>query len=409
MFKNLMTTPLLLAGLWIAGSFTAAGAAEVPEPFRGHNPDSKFSITYDDVDAILRTMVVDVGRSTREVAAPSRAKTGTRMKTKVSRKTSTEGNRFFFEEFKDNEDYQAVLHSVRLALEGIPGRMPLEHFNRTEQLAYWLNLYNITLLDELVQIYPERDLEKELVGRKSILDDKVLNVAGVPLSLNDIQFNILAQNYPQDPRIMYGLFQGVIGGPNIRKRAYTAENVYRYLEDNAREFVNSNRGTYTRNGDFEVSTLYERNRHYFPDFDSDLKKHLMRFIEGRERNDLQAANRLDADIDDWTIADVYGTYKEIGGSFATSQAAMLDAVVSTQPDGQGGTVTTNFSVAGSSFIAKTEPIAPLSPAELELLSAIKAKEDAANLLRQGRVTVEELGTFPDASNDSQAENEADQN
>jgi hypothetical protein len=401
MFKKAISVSLVLAGMWAVSGL----AAEVPEPFRGHNPDSKFSIGYADVDAILRYMVVDVGRSTRKVAEPTRAQTGTRMRAQVSRTTSTEGNRFFFEEFKNNEEYRTALHNVRLALEAIPGKMALEHFSRTEQLAYLLNLYNITLLDELIRIYPEKDLEKELIGRKSILDQKILNVAGVPLSLDDIQFTILANNYAGDPRVMYGLFQGVIGGPNIRKRAYTGENVYRFLEDNAREFVNSNRGTYSRDGDFEVSTIYERNSHYFPNFDADLKKHLMSYIEGRERSDLQAANALHADIDDWTIADVYGTYQEVGGSFATSQAAMLDSVMSSQPDGQGGLISTNFSVASSSYIAKTEPLGALSPEQLELLTAIKTKEEAANLIRQGRVTVEELGEVPTTPQDGQQEDD----
>lgn len=405
MFKIARSVSLLVIGLWVVSGL----AAEVPEPFRGHNPDSQFSIQYGDVDAILRPMVVDVGRSTRAVAEPTRAQTGTRMRAKVARKSSSEGNRFYFEEFKDNEDYKKALHQVRLSLEAIPGRMALEHFNRTEQLAYWLNLYNVTLLDELVKIYPEKDLKKELLGKKSILDDKILTVAGVPLSLNDIQFTILAQNYPNDPRVMYGLFQGVIGGPNIRKRAYSGENVYRYLEDNAAEFINSNRGTYSRDGDFEISTQYERNRHYFPSFETDLKRHLMQYIEGRERNDLMAAESLKPDLNDWTIADVYGTYQEIGGSFASSQAAMIDSVISSQPDGEGGLLMTNFSVASSSYIAKTEPLAGLSPEQLELLTTVKAKEEAANLVREGRVTVEELGEVPTTPRPTGSEDENEQN
>ena len=407
--SRIFSISTLILGLFIAGPLSAQGSA-VPEPFQGHNPDSRFSINYSDVDAILRYMVLDVGRSTREVSEPARAKTGTRMKAKVSRKTSTEGNRFYFEEFKDNEEYQAALHNVRLALEGIPGRMPLENFNRTEQLAYWLNLYNIALIDELVKLYPEKDLEKELVGRKSILDDKILNVAGVPLSLDDIQFTILAQNYPGDPRIMYGLFQGVIGGPNIRKRAYTGENVYRYLEDNAREFVNSNRGTYSRNGDFEVSSLYERNSHYFPNFDADLKQHLTRYIEGRERNDLLAANTLDPDIDDWTIADVYGTQQQIGGSFSDSQAALLDAVKTQQPGPDGGAtapISASFSAASSSVLAKSPNLEEFSPEILNQLNTLKQKEEAANLLREGRVTVEEIGVAPDDEG-AGAEDDTDQ-
>ena len=376
----------------------AAGAAEVPEPFRGHDPDSKFSITYGDVDTILRAMVVDVGRSNRKVAEPPRAKTGTRMKAKVKRSTATEGNRFYFEEFADNEEYREMLHNVRLSLEAIPGRLPLEYFNRTEQLAYWLNLYNITLIDELVKIYPERDLKKELNGKKAITAQKVLNVAGVPLSLDDIQYTILPGNYPDNDRVIYGLFQGIIGGPNIRKRAYTAENVYRSLDDNAREFVNSNRGTYTRSGDFEVSSYYERNSHYFPNFDQDLKAHLMRFIEGPERTALQGASRLSADIDDWSVADVYGTQQTIGGSFSDSQAALLDAVQTKQPGPDGGAtaqISANFSVASSGVLAKSPNLEEFSPDIMDRLKTIKQKEEATRLLKEGRVTIEELGVAPD--------------
>lgn len=399
MLKKFAIISLVLASAWVVN-----GVAAVPAPFQGHDPDSAFSINYGDVDAILTTMVVDVGRSTREVSAPNRAKTGTRMKAKVSRTTSKEGNRFYFEEFEDNEEYQQALHNIRTALEAIPGRMPLESFSRREQLAYWLNLYNITLLDELVQIYPERDVKREIIGRKSILDEKILNVAGVPLSLNDIQYTVLAENYDNDPLIMYGLFQGAIGGPNIRKRAYTGENVRRYLQDNAEEFVNSNRGTYSRNRDFEVSTLYERNSRYFPNFDQDLKQHLLQYIEGPERTDLQAADELDPDIDDWNIADVYGSYQEIGGSFADSSAALMDAVISTQPDGEGGTIVTNASASYSSLVAKAEPVSVISPEQLDMLHSIKAREEAANLMKEGRVTVEELGTFP-VDDDTEADNE----
>lgn len=406
MFDKTFNAPALAACLFTMIAISSPAVAEVPEPFKGHDPASVFTIQYDDVNAILRHMVVDLGRSDRTVDKPEPPKTGTRMKAQKSRTTAKEGNRFFYEEFNKNEEYAVMLSEVQNSLEAIPDKIPLENFSRKEQLAYWLNLYNITLIDELVKIYPERNLKKELVGKKSILDQKVLTVSGVQLSLNDIQYKILAANYDNDPLIMYGLYQGIIGGPNIRKKAYTAENARRMLQDNAEEFVNSNRGTYTRNGGFEVSSLYERNRQYFPNFEEDLKQHLMRYIEGPERQELQAATRLRADIDDWTIADVYGTVNEIGGSLADSNAAMLDAVVSFQPNGSGGTVTTNFSVASSMLMAKAKPMAEFSPEIMDYFATLKNKEEAANLLREGRVTIEELGTVDDNYNN---EAEDDQN
>lgn len=393
----------------IAAAFVGSASAAVPEPFRGHNPDSEFKILYDDVDAILRTMVVDVGRSSRKKAPEIRAQTGTRMKNKVQRDTATEGNRFYFEEFKDNEGFRDMLRQVRQGLESIPSQVPLAEFNRTEQLAYWLNLHNIALIDALVQIYPENDLKKELNGRKSILDEKMLNVSGVQLSLNDIRHTILPTNYDNDPMVMYGLYQGVIGGPNIRKRAFNSENVYRNLQDNAEEFINSNRGTDAQDGKFEVSGMYERNENYFPNFDVDLKNHLMRFIEGPERGALQAANTLKPGIDDWTITDVYGSYRQIGGAFTDNKAAMMDSVVSVAPAGEGngggagsaganpggGLGLTsqggNMSFASSGALAKTLDTGRFSPDVLIHLEALRQKEEATRLMKEGIVTVEELG------------------
>jgi hypothetical protein len=257
----------------------------------------------------------------------------------------------------------------------------------------------------LVQQYPERDLKKELIGKKSFLDDKILNVAGVPLSLNDIQYTILAGNYDNDPRIMYGLYQGNIGGPNIRKRAYSGENVDRFLQDNAEEFVNSNRGTAADEDTFEVSTLYERNSQYFPSFDRDLKEHLMRYISGPERSALQAANTFKPDIDDWTITDVYGTDAQIGGSFTDNKAAMLDSVDSISPDGFGGTVTTNFSVASSKVMAKTPDRFRFDPELLEHLGKIKQMEESSNLSKEGTVTVEEMGEVQEENPEDQDDQE----
>jgi len=208
----------------------------VPEPFRGFDDNSKYVIKYDDITALYKTVVVDVGRSARTVAKPTQAKTGTMMKSKIKRTTADEANRFYFETFEGNEKGTQLLRTIKSSLEQLPSEVALEYFSRDEQLAYWLNLYNITLLNEVVEIYPKSNLKKFLVGKKSILSKPLLEVAGVQLSLNDIQFNILKNNY-NNPLVMYGLYQGNIGGPNIRRSAYIGSDVWRALTNNAIEFI----------------------------------------------------------------------------------------------------------------------------------------------------------------------------
>ena len=395
---NNLRTLLLLCCLSLAPAVAAESTlSSVPEPFRGHNPASIYTIGYADLDALLKVMVIDVGRSNREKAAPTQPKIGTKMKVNVKRSTINEGNRFYFEEFEDNEEYRNLLQSMRDSLEEVPTIVPLEHFSRDEQLAYWLNLYNLTLLNEIVAVYPKRSLKKVLTGKKSVLAKKVLDIAGVPLSLDDIQHTILKQNYDSDPLVLYGLYQGIIGGPSIRKRAYTGESVRRLLALNAAEFINSNRGTYSDSEKvFSVSSLYERNAAWFPAFDADLRAHLLAFLEGDERGELQAASSIKPNIDDWTVTDVYGTYWEIGGSVADNSAALLDSVkYSFVDNAQGGQmVSGNLSASSSMVQGKSVTLQRFSPQLLELLYVIKEKEEATNLTK-GVVTVEEMGQAPE--------------
>jgi hypothetical protein len=387
-----------LIGLLLIAQSASSLETTVPEPFRGYDADSKYTIKYDDLTALLRTVVVDTGRSNREKAAPSQAATGTRMKVSVKRLTVNEANRFYYETFEDNEEGRRLLRDIQESLERVPDDAPLKYFSRDEQLAYWLNLYNVTVLNEIIDIYPKSNLKKYLSGRKSIFDKKILTVAGVPLSLDDIQFTILRQNYDNDPLIIYGLYQGNIGGPNIRRSAYTGKDVYRALKNNAMEFINSNRGTYSKDERvFEVSVLYDRNRVFFPDFDSDLKSHLLTYLEEPERSELQAASTLKPDIDDWSVADLSGSYRDLGGSFADSRAALLDSMKSTvisNNEGSGGaTLATSVGAGSSAMAASGKTLSRFDPELLVKLKEINVKREAVNAAN-ATVTMEELGEAP---------------
>jgi Protein of unknown function, DUF547 len=345
MTKHIGTTILFFCGFLTLYQVANAIEPVVPEPFQGFDDTSKYTINYDDLTGLLGTVVVDVGRSRRVLAQPAPDITGTRMKAKVKRLTDGEGNRFFYETFTDNEEGRQFLHHIQVSLEQLPTEMPLENFSRDEQLAYWLNLYNVTVVNEIIAVYPKRNLKKLFWGKKSVFSRKLLTVAGVPLSLNDIQFIILEQNYDDDPLIMYGLYQGIVGGPNIRTSAYTGDDVYRALEENADEFINSNRGTFCRHDNaFRVSSMYDRNRVYFPDFDSDLSKHLLQFLEGKERVALQATSTIKPNINDWTVTDLGVSRHEIGGSFARNNAALLDSFRGDNRTAFGGVQTATLKV-----------------------------------------------------------------
>lgn len=394
MIKRFYSATVFIFGLLLMNGVADAAGSAVPEPFQGFDNSSNYTIKYDDLTALLKTVVVDVGRSDREKVAPSRAKTGTLMKSKIKRSTANEANRFYYETFDGNDEAKQLLKNIRTSLELVPSEVPLKYFSQEEQLAYWLNLYNVTVLNEIVNVYPKRNLKKLLVGKGSIQSKKLLEVAGVPLSLNDVQFTILKQNYNNDPLIMYGLYQGIIGGPNIRKTAYTGSDVYRALKNNAIEFINSNRGTASKDEKvFRVSSLYDRNRVYFSDFNSDLTQHLLTYLEGPELSDLKSATTLKADIDDWTVTDLRGNNRDFGGSLANNNAALLDSVKGTTPADGGGVLGAAAAYGSATMAAKAKPMSRVDPELLTQLHELNLKREQTNM-GNANVTMEELGEAP---------------
>jgi len=405
--KRAFAVMLIIFGFLTIFEMANADGSPVPEPFQRFDENSKYTISYADLTNLLKTVVIDVGRSTREKAAPSQAALGTRMKASVKRSTANEGNRFYYETFKNNEEASQLIVSIQESLEQLPLEAPLKYFSRDEQLAYWLNLYNVTLLNEIIKAYPQRNLKKLLVGKKSILSKKILNVADVPLSLNDIQYTILKNNYDNDPLIIYGLYQGIIGGPNIRKSAYTGSDVRRALKNNANEFINSNRGTYSKDRKvFRVSSLYDRNRVYFPDFKVDLSNHLLTFLEEPERSELKSATTLKPDINDWTVTDLGGTYRDLGASFADSNAALLDSVKSTSTV-DGVVMGAAVGAGSSSMAAKAKPMQRIDPELLTILHELNLKRENRNY-ENATVTIEELGEVPvEPETDPEKKNDPD--
>ena len=136
MKKIICSMSLVCLGLLSGFGVAIAAETSVPEPFRGFDPNSTYKIDYGDLTALLNTVVVDGGRSTREVAKPATAKIGTRMKAKVKRLTANEGNRFYFEGFKNNDEGRQYLRDIQNSLQELPAEAPLENFSRDEQLAY---------------------------------------------------------------------------------------------------------------------------------------------------------------------------------------------------------------------------------------------------------------------------------
>lgn len=386
---KLITYVFLTTWLFITFSVFAT-EQDVLKKFSQYDNRSELIITYDDVDSILKTSVLSTGKSNRSRAKKSKASIGTRMKSNVKRLTSLEGNRFYYESYDTPKKIELIVN-IRKSLEYLSAEIPLHLFSKNEQLAYWLNLYNISLLEQLVKIYPEKNLES-IVEDGDLLNKKILTVETIKISLNDIK-SIVIQNFGYDPLLIYGFHEGYIASPDISKSSYTGKNVWRSLERNADYFINSNRGTYSDGSStFRVSYLYEKNKNFFPEFDKDLTSHLSKYLLRSYEDKLLSASKIKTNITNWHIADLYGTKRTFGGSVSTNSAALLDAFVARVDANAGAFATSNAPMntgAMNSNIANYSLVSSrFSPEHLEQLKKLLQLKETP----KGSVTVTDIET-----------------
>lgn len=366
-------------------SYADTRDSHLPKEFQGATWDSKYNILYDDLTQLLKVSVIDMGRSKKKRLKSSQASIGTRMKSSRNAYTALESNRFYFEAYRDDKS-RAMLTKIRKSLEFLSQELPISSFSEKEQLAYWLNLYNVTVLEQLTQLYPIKRIEDEITDDDSFFNKKLLNISGHNISLNYIHHEILLKKFGKNKDVMYGLYQGNIGSPNIRREAYTAKQVIWQLEANATEFINSNRGVFKgKKNRLRVSRFYEQNKSLFPNFKEDLSKQLLYYATGPIRYAIEDASSIKTDIENWSITDLYGTSRTYGGGVNNNSAAMLNAVVA--PGGApAGTGVANPGLFSDFLSDKVLLYGRFSPDQIELIRKLNDQQ----LEQKGHVTVTDI-------------------
>lgn len=382
--------PRLKAALTVALVFvfsaTTLASDALPKLPVEHTLGSNLVIRYDDWDLILSSSVLETGLSDRRPASRGdKRNVSTKIRHTNMSVTSFEGNRVTFNLF--NKGHEDSLLAIRRDLEAVPDFVPLERFSKNEQLAYWLNLHNVAVVYEIAKAYPIKRIKSLMRGRKSVWNKKTMTVAGVPVSLRDIEDHVVA-NW-NDPLVLYGLFMGTIGGPNIRAEAYTGNNVIDALNDNATDFVNSLRGFRLWSGYGRVSDHYELGEHYFPDFDTDMKRHLLKFANNRTERVLAKTDTFRIKNYDWGIADLKSGSVYNGSSFNTSAAALWAFIQVPDPGGSGGMATVpGVATLGDETALTRAGTQSIDPQTRALLRAMKKRDERR--YREGTVTVEEF-------------------
>lgn len=145
---------------------------------------------------------------------------------------------------------------------------------REERLAFWLNAYNVQMLQNIVETPEVDDIVAD--GMVDRFFKTPYRTAGLGITLDQIEHVILRRRDVDerlnvfrlaglDPRIHVGLNCAAVSCPRLRSRAFTAATVDAELDAALRDFVNSPAHLRVEGDGFVLSSLLDW---FGSDFDS---------------------------------------------------------------------------------------------------------------------------------------------
>ena len=119
------------------------------------------------------------------------------------------------------------------------GRADVRSLNAKQQLAYWINLYNVNVVSTIVEHYPVqsiRDISTDILIRLNVFKKDTVPFGNGVISLNTIENDKIRDGF-HDPRIHFAINCAARSCPPIRPEAYTGARIDAQLDDQVRKFV----------------------------------------------------------------------------------------------------------------------------------------------------------------------------
>ena len=202
---------------------------------------------------------------------------------------------------------RATLQALRQRLAEVdPGRLA-----RADQLAYWINLYNVSIVALVVDHYPidsVRDLSTDPIVRLNVFKKPSVRVKGGTLSLDEVEHERIRAGF-RDPRIHFAVNCAAESCPPLRTEPYVGARLEQQLDEQARKFLAGPRGARLEERDGRVTVHVSKVMDWFAeDFErwaGGRVAFLKRYLPPEQRRRLEAAREVELEFDDydWKLND----------------------------------------------------------------------------------------------------------
>jgi uncharacterized protein DUF547 len=212
-------------------------------------------------------------------------------------------------------DYKALKERDKAALDQLRQRLAAVDpatLSRADQLAYWINLYNVSTVAVVVEHYPVesiRDISTDPIIRLNVFKKPAVKTKAGDISLDEVENGKIREGF-KDPRIHFAINCAAKSCPPIRTEPYTGSRLNEQLDDQARRFLNGPHGVHlTRDGDeleLHVSKILDWFKDDFEHWGGGRISFLRKYLSADKQKEIDAAKgKVDLAFDDydWSLND----------------------------------------------------------------------------------------------------------
>jgi len=178
--------------------------------------------------------------------------------------------------------------------------------NREDEIAFWINAYNIGAIKMIMDHYPVDSIRSTNVNwLKNPWNKKIITIGKDAYSLGQLEHEILIGNYGE-PLIHFGIVCASLSCPELSKQVYEGSNLIGHLEKQARLFLKDPKKGLRidrERGEVYFSQIFKFDKKTFPNGAQDAVSLIIRFVKStRDREYLRSGAYKVKYLDyDWSL------------------------------------------------------------------------------------------------------------
>lgn len=181
--------------------------------------------------------------------------------------------------------------------------------NRKQQLAYWINVYNVNTVATIVEHYPVdsiRDISTDPIIRLNVFKKARVPFGKELLSLDDVENKKIREGF-HDARIHFAINCAAKSCPPIRTEAFVGERLDAQLDDQVRRFLSSHVRYERDGGELTIHTtkIMDWFGNDFEQWAGGRVPFLRKYVPASQQQLIAQAKEIDVEYDDydWALND----------------------------------------------------------------------------------------------------------